>query len=174
MPISYGGGIVSIEQVNKLFSIGIEKVVFNTACFENLNLLQSVSDKFGKQAVVASIDYYVGRNNRIKAVSYLKRSEVDVFSHLASVEDSGAGEIIMTNISHEGSWQGFDIESLSKFSKILNLPIIANGGCGSTNHIESLFRETQISAAGVGSMFVYQQKGMGVLVNVPESLRSRG
>jgi len=173
MPISYGGGITSIEQANKLFSLGIEKIVFNTACFENLNLMQTVSNKFGSQAVVASIDYHVRKNDKIKAVNHLSKKEVDVFNHLAIVEGSGAGEIILTNMVREGSWEGYDIESLKKFSKLVDLPIIANGGCGLATHVETLFGETQISAAGVGSMFVYQRKGMGVLVNVPESLRRR-
>lgn len=173
MPISYGGGITNIEQASKLFSLGIEKIVFNNAGFGNLNLMQLVSSKFGAQAVVGSIDYHVRRNNEIKAVNHLDKKEVDAFSHLASVESSGVGEVIMTNIAREGSWQGYDIESLERFSKRIHLPIIANGGCGAPNDIHTLFRDTQISAAGVGSMFVYQRKDMGVLVNVPSSLRNR-
>jgi cyclase len=173
MPISYGGGITNIEQANKLFSLGIEKIVFNNACFEDLSLMQSVSNKFGSQAVVASIDFRVRRNDEIKAVNHKNKREINAFNHLVSVESSGAGEIILTNIAREGSWQGYDLDSLRTLSRNVDLPIIANGGCGSPDHIETLFSDTQISAAGVGSMFVYQQKGMGVLVNIPESIRRR-
>ena len=173
MPISYGGGITSIEQANELFSLGIEKIAFNTACFENLNLMQKVSNKFGSQAVVASVDYQVRKSTEIKAINHLNKKGVDIYSHLAFVQSSGAGEIILTNIAHEGSWRGYDLDSLKTLSGLLDLPIIANGGCGLSNHIERLFTETQISAAGVGSMFMYQRKGMGVLVNVPEILRGR-
>ena len=79
--------------------------------------------------------------------------------------DIEVGEIIVTSINKEGTWSGFDFDLMNYISQLMKMPVIANGGCGSKDHLIEIFKNTKVSGAGVGSMFLYQKKNMGVLVS---------
>ncbi len=83
-------------------------------------------------------------------------------------EKLGAGEILLTSIDSEGSWQGFDVDSVAEVASAVNIPLIAHGGAGSIDDIVKVITEAKASAVGLGSMVVFQKKGMGVLVNFPD------
>jgi len=80
----------------------------------------------------------------------------------------GAGEILLTSIDREGTWSGFDLELIKSITSQVGVPVIANGGAGTVLHIEQAIKEGRASAVGIGSMVVYQRKGMGVLINFPD------
>jgi cyclase len=170
MPLSYGGGIDSIRKVEKVFKIGFEKVVINTYSFLNPDLISEIAKVFGSQAVVVSIDvkkniwgkYEVfGLNGTIN----YKKSPVD---WVKEVEDLGAGEILLTNIDREGTWKGFDLNLIKAVCSNTSLPVIAHGGAGSVKDIVEAVNLGHASAVAVGSLVVYQKKGMGVLINFPD------
>ena len=167
IPLSYGGGIKSIADAEKIFKLGFEKIIVNTSVFENHLLLEELIKNFGSQSIVHSIDvkknffnnYYIYiRNGK-------KKLKIDFFEWLKKVEDYGVGELMITNISKEGTWSGYDNNLIKSVSKCMSMPVIANGGCGSIEHIKEIFKNTKVSAAAAGSFFVYQKKGMGVLIN---------
>jgi imidazole glycerol-phosphate synthase subunit HisF len=170
MPLSYGGGIKDFETAKAIFSIGFEKVVLNTEAFRQNNLITEIATHFGTQAVVGSIDakknlfgkYQVFINDGKEKVG------VDVVEWAQKLESLGAGEILLTSMDREGTWTGFDVELIKKVTSAVSIPVIANGGAGNVQHINDVVKNGHASAVALGSMVVYQQKGMGVLVNFPD------
>jgi cyclase len=170
MPLSYGGGIKDFETAKNIFSIGFEKIVINTQAFHQLELISSISEYFGAQAMVASMD--VKKNMWGKYNVFIndgtEKTEKDAMVWAKELEAAGAGEILLTSMDKDGTWSGFDIEITRKISDAVKVPVIANGGAGSIEHIAEVIRKGHASAVALGSMVVYQQKGMGVLVNFPD------
>jgi imidazole glycerol-phosphate synthase subunit HisF len=173
MPLSYGGGITDFETAKRIFSIGFEKVVINTHAVRELSLVTNISEQFGAQAMVASIDVKKnvwGRYN-VFINDGTEKIEKDAVDWAKELENAGAGEILLTSIDKDGTWSGFDMDITRKVSEAVNVPVIANGGAGGIDHISEVVKKGKASAVALGSMVVYQQKGMGVLVNFPDKER---
>jgi imidazole glycerol-phosphate synthase subunit HisF len=172
MPLSYGGNIKSLEDTKKIFEIGFEKVVINSNSFGNLKLIEDIAKYFGAQSLVGSIDFkdsFFG-NQKIYSHHGRKKQNVGVVEWAKKLEDSGVGELLITSIDKEGSWSGYDIDLIESITKVVQVPVIANGGCGCVQHIDEVVRKANASACAVGSMVVYQRKDMGVLINFPDSI----
>ena len=171
MPLAYGGGINNFEDAKKIFKIGIEKIIINSVAFTNPTIIPELADHFGNQAIVASID--VKRNMfgkyQVYSNSGKKNQKVNPVAWAKKLEQLGAGEIILTSINQEGTWKGFDINIIEKISNAVNIPVIANGGASSIEDIGRAVKQGNASAISLGSMVVYQNKGMGVLVNFPDN-----
>jgi cyclase len=169
MPMAYGGGITSLEQARMVFDGGFEKVVLNSVLFHNLSILREIGNIYGAQSVVASID--VKKNlfgkQRVYSVSGTRKSERDPVEWARTLEDGGAGELFLNCIDRDGTWEGYDIPLIKAVSEAVRIPVIACGGAGSLSDFEKAVREGGASAVAAGSLFVYQRKGMGVLVNFP-------
>lgn len=170
MPLCYGGGITKFDQVKRIMEIGVEKVSLNHSAIENPQLITEAARAFGSQAIIVSIDvkknfwgkYDVMKNRGTKSigenpVAFAKR-----------MEELGAGEILLTSIDREGTWDGFDIELIKQITSVVNIPVIASGGAGNLRHLEEAEKAAKASALALGSMVVYQKKGMGVLINFPK------
>jgi imidazole glycerol-phosphate synthase subunit HisF len=169
MPLAYGGGIRNFEDAKKIFKIGIEKVIINSYAFENPQFITQLAEYFGNQAIVASIDVKKNMFGKYKVFSNsgTKKQKVDPVLWAQELETLGAGEILLTAIHQEGTWKGFDISIIEKISNAVNIPVIANGGASSIEDIGKAVKQGYASAVSLGSMVVYQRKGMGVLVNFP-------
>lgn len=167
MPLSYGGGIKNIMQAQKVFSIGFEKIVINSSLFNNFGLLKQIVDLYGSQSLIVSIDIKKNMFGKydVYSNSGLKREDVKLLDWVKKVEEAGAGEILLTNISREGTWSGFDVEIIKKVSEKVMIPVIAHGGAGCGKDIEQVVKYGGASAVGLGSMVVFQNKDMGVLIN---------
>jgi len=170
MPLSYGGNIKSLEDAKKIFEIGFEKVVINSNAFTNLKLIEEIAKYFGNQSIVGSIDVKKSFWGGEKIYSHhgRKKQNIDVVDWAKHLENAGAGELLITSIDKEGSWEGYDIKLLKSVTDNVRVPVIANGGCGKIEHIGVAVSQASVSACAVGSMIVYQKKGMGVLVNFPD------
>lgn len=169
MPLAYGGGVRNVEQMHRLFSIGVEKVIVNTAAFENPGLVTEAASLFGRQAVVVSIDAkrsFLGKYEVVVADGK-RRTGVDPVEYARRAEVVGAGEILLTAIDRDGTWDGYDVELTREISDAVNIPVIASGGAGSINDIGRVVKEGHSSAAAIGSMAVFQGKGLGVLIKFP-------
>lgn len=170
MPLSYGGGIRNFETAKRILTIGFEKVVINTEAYRNPRLIKEIAEHFGVQSVVASID--VKRNLFGKYQVFIndgtEKIARDPVEWALEVQEMGAGEILLTSIDREGTWNGFDIDLTKKVSQAVSIPVIANGGAGTVDHICEVVKDGGASAVALGSMVVYQKKGMGVLVNFPD------
>lgn len=169
MPLAYGGGINNFEDAKKIFKIGIEKIIINSASFTNPAFITELAEHFGNQAIVASIDVKrnIFGNYNVFSNSGKKKQKLNPVAWAQKLEQLGAGEILLTAIHQEGTWNGFDIDLLEKVSNAVNIPVIANGGAASINDIVKAVKQGCASAVCLGSMVVYQNKGMGVLVNFP-------
>ena len=134
-----------------------------------LYLINELSKHFGSQAVIASIDVKTTLFGRKKVYTLggKKNTRKDPVSWARELEDLGAGEILLTSIDHEGTWNGFDYDLVKRVAGAVSIPVIAHGGAGHADHINKVVISSNASAVALGSMVVFQKKGMGVLVNFP-------
>lgn len=170
MPLSYGGGVSSVETAERLFKLGVEKIVLNSAALQNPWLITDLSRMFGAQSVIVAIDSKKNwvRRPQCHSVSGTVNSRRSPVEWAREVEDRGAGEILLTSIDREGTWSGFDIDLIRSVTGIVSLPVIAHGGAGCVKHIGEAIKRGGASAVALGSLVVFQKKGMGVLVNFPD------
>jgi cyclase len=173
MPLSYGGGIRNLATVQQILSIGFEKVVLNTMAYHDPGLVSAIADKFGNQSLVGSID--VSKNlfgkYRVALRSGKETVDIDPVAYAQKLVQLGVGELLVTAIDREGTWSGFDLEIVGRISKAVSVPVIAHGGAGSVAHVRQVLTEGKAHAVALGSMLVFQKKGMGVLVNIPTGIR---
>lgn len=173
MPVSYGGGITSMDEIRKLFSLGVEKVILNSVVFSNPDLVVEASKVFGSQSIVVSIDVKSAmfRGYKIYSHSGSKKQKVSLEEHITNICNLGIGEIIVTSIDKEGTQSGMDLKLLEIVSKTSTVPVVAVGGVGTENHIKEAFHGCDIMAVGVGSFVVFQGRHNAVLVTYPERSR---
>lgn len=169
MPLGYGGGIFNLSQAKSVFEIGFEKVVINTHAVNNIELISEIANRYGSQAVIASIDVKktLFGNKTVRTLGGTFNTNKEPVYWAKEVEKKGAGEILLTSIDHEGTWNGFDYELVKSVADAVSIPVIAHGGAGSLNHIGKVVKESNASAVAIGSLVVFQKKDMGVLVNYP-------
>lgn len=170
MPVCYGGGITGIDQIKKILQIGIEKVSINSALLYNKTLVSQASGLFGSQCIVVALDIkknWLGKY-QICFDSGSKYLKTELGDYVQEMESLGAGELLINNIDREGTWNGFDIELIKLITSAVRIPVIAMGGAGKYDHIRDAIGPGKASAVAIGSMAVYQNKGMGVLVNFPK------
>ena len=169
MPLTYGGGVKNIQDFKKLYSIGIEKVVVNSLLVDNPDVVREATNKFGNQSVVASIDVKRNSINEFKVFSYSNRDiNMSFEEYLNYILSLNIGEIFITSVDNEGTWNGYDIELISCVNDFVDIPVIANGGCGTTQDLTNVLYKIGVQAAAIGSMAVYQKKNMGVLIRFPK------
>ena len=174
MPITYGGGVTTIAQAQKLFHLGVEKILLNSALVHKPDIISELAAEFGSQAIVAGVDVRKSRfsaNYTVMTHSGRKNTGIDALQWCKTCEQLGAGEIVVTDIASENSWSGYNVPLFKEIADHVNIPIVANGGAGSVYHIKQIFEESRVGAAAAGSFFTYQKKGFGVQINFHDDLR---
>lgn len=169
MPLGYGGGIKNLEDAKAIFDIGIEKVAINSAA-ESTDTIEKISNHFGSQAVIASIDVkknFWGRDT-VRTFGGTRNTNKDPVNWARELEFRGCGEILLTSIDREGSWEGFNMELVESVIDAVDIPVIVHGGAGNCAHVQQMLKTSNASAVAVGSMVIFQKKNMGVLVNFPK------
>jgi imidazole glycerol-phosphate synthase subunit HisF len=167
VPVSYGGGIVNISQVDELIRCGVDKVVINTRNSMDLTLIKEVASKYGSQVIIASIDFkldFWGRH-RVVVGSGRRKMKVPLKKYIDNVVSAGIGELLLTDIDKEGTMSGFNISLLSDLITGIDVPIIITGGAGSKADVHEAFDQLGASAVGCGSLFVYSGARKGILVS---------
>jgi cyclase len=169
MPLGYGGGISSLDEAKAVFDIGFEKVAINTQAVAQPDLIGKIAEHYGSQAVIVSIDVRKSwfRGETVRTLSGKRNTHRDPVAWAKEVEQMGAGEILLTAMDREGSWDGFDLSLVNRVTDAVSIPVVAHGGAGSLEHIRQVVKESNVSAVALGSMVVFQKKGMGVLVSFP-------
>lgn len=154
MPLSLGGGISSFEHAARLIECGADKVVINSALYQDHSLIEKISKRYGVQAMVASIDvkcvdgeYILYRSN-----GTIKES-ISLKEHVQQCIDRGAGEIIIQNIDKDGSMMGFDTQLATLVHAMSAVPVVLASGCGDYSHICDAFSQSDVSAVACGSLF---------------------
>jgi cyclase len=170
MPLGYGGGIRTLDHAKKIFDIGFEKIVINSYSIIDPEFISQLSRHYGSQAVIASIDVKknIWGKYQVRTESGKKKSGLDPVEWAKEIESRGAGEILLTSIDCEGTWNGFDLNLIKAVSDAVKIPVIAHGGCGTVKNIGEVVNDANASAVALGSMVVFQKKGMGVLINFPD------
>ena len=135
IPLTVGGGIKSIDNIQDLLKAGADKVSINSAAIKDPDIIKSSSKYFGSQCIVVAVDVKKDGNSwKIYSHGGTKNTNIDAFDWLRKVEDLGAGEILLTSMDKDGTKSGFDLEILSLADKLLSIPVIASGGVGSIKH----------------------------------------
>lgn len=169
MPLSYGGGITTINEVKEILYQGAEKVILNTSALDRMALITEISEQFGSQSVVVSIDvrkdwlgrYKVYRNNGNKKTEFVP------LDFAKQVEAAGAGEIILNAIEKDGTYQGYDLKLIKQVSNGVSIPVVACGGAATLKDFCDAVILGGASAGAAGSMFVYQRPHQAVLISYP-------
>ena len=157
MPLTLGGGIKNLEDINRLLKIGADKISINTIAIENPQFIKEASLTFGSQCIVVSVDIkkidglYKIYNRNLGIVENL-----ELITWLKTIEDLGAGEILLTSVDLDGAQKGYDLELIKKVSKELSIPIIANGGAGIPSHFVDAIKNGA-DAVAAASIFHFSQ-----------------
>ncbi len=169
MPLTYGGRVSTMRQVETIIGCGIEKISFNTSIFNHPDLINEVATRFGKQSVVASLD--IKRNLFGKYVIKINRGRQSVNMNLeqcaAHLMRIGVGEVALTSMDHDGMLCGYHYDLIRQLSKLVNVPIIACGGASSVADFVKAV-ENGASAVAAGAMFYFKGGFSAVLINYPE------
>jgi imidazole glycerol-phosphate synthase subunit HisF len=170
MPLTYGGGINSVEQIRRILSIGIEKVVIGTVAPDG-KLIRAAAAVFGSQSIVASIDVkktLLGRRE-VWVRSGTRNTGMEPRAYALQMQDFGAGELFVQSVDLEGARRGYDIELMKEISATVKIPVVACGGAGSLEDIRQLLHSSSVAAAAAGSMFVLHGKHKAPLISYPRA-----
>lgn len=169
MPIAYGGGLNSLNQVAEVLYAGVEKVIFNSAALLNPELITQTAEKFGSSSVVVSIDIKKTMLSGYKVFGKngTRNMGIDPVKFAKQMEDRGAGEIMLMNIDKDGTMSGYDTDNIGKLSAALNIPLIAAGGAGKFQDFQDAVNAGASAVAG-GSFFVFHGRHRAVLISYPE------
>jgi len=172
VPLTVGGGVRSVEDISKLLNCGADKVSINTAAVKNSEVVVDSSKKFGSQCIVVAIDAKKNGNKwEVFTHGGRNNTEIDAVEFAKKMEDSGAGELLVTSMDRDGTQVGFDIDLTSKISSIVNIPVIASGGVGNLDHLVEGIKLGNASAVLAASIFHY---GKYSVKQAKEYLDSKG
>lgn len=171
VPITYGGGINTIETAKKIINLGVEKICIQSIFFENKSLIKEMVNCFGGQSIVVSIDVKKNIFGNYKIWNYLtnefnKKENLDECINYAL--NLGVGEIIITDVDSEGTLKGTNKNLIKKICNNINVPLIFNGGTKNLEDIRSTLKYN-IQALAVGSFFIFYGKHKAVLITYPSS-----
>jgi cyclase len=153
MPISVGGGIRSMQQAEEAFRAGADKIVLNTACYDNPALLEKISSQFGAQAIVASLDFRTSSGlTALWAENGTEPKSVSLQVHLAKLQAIGIGEVMLQSIDRDGMKQGYELKVLQDTLLATTVPVIVSGGAGNFSHLHEAF-DLGVDAVACGSLF---------------------
>ena len=156
VPLTVGGGVRSVEDIHKLLNCGADKVSINTAAVQNPDVIIEGSKKFGSQCIVVAIDVKKNRNKwEVFTHGGRNNTGIDVLEFSKKIEDSGAGELLVTSMDRDGTQAGYDIDLMSKISLKVNIPVIASGGVGTLDHLVDGIKFGKASAVLAASIFHY-------------------
>lgn len=166
MPVSYGGGITSLNEVEGILKGGVEKVIVNKVAVSNPKLITEIAQRFGSQSIVVSIDFKktLFGYNKVYAENGKNDTGLDPVLLAKRVEDAGAGEILLNSIDRDGTYSGFDLKTISKVAEAVDIPVVAVGGAASVEDFKAAV-EHGASAVGAGSMFVFKRPHQAVLIS---------
>ena len=172
VPLTVGGGVRSIEDINKLLNCGADKVSINTAAVKNPKIVMESSLKFGSQCIVVAIDAKKEGNSwKIFTHGGRNKTDIDAIKFAKQMEEYGAGELLVTSMDRDGTQKGYDIELMQKISETVNIPVIASGGVGNLDHLAEGITKGKANAVLAASIFHY---GKYSIKQAKEYLDSKG
>ena len=172
MPICYGGGVKTVEQAQKIFSLGIEKIALSSAVIHNPILISEIAERVGSQSVIVVLDVKkkIFGGYEIYTHNGKKNTGIDPIKFAQKAQNLGAGEIIINSIDNDGMMKGFDMKIVDKIRQVVTIPITILGGAGSLNDVKKVIQEYGIIGVSAGSLFVFKGVLKAVLINYPSKL----
>ncbi|SFD73511.1 AglZ/HisF2 family acetamidino modification protein [Flavobacterium phragmitis] len=172
MPLCYGGGVKTLEQAQRIFSLGIEKIALSSAVLQTPKLITEISERVGAQSVIVVLDikkkvfggYEVCTHNGRKATG------INPFKFVEEAQKLGAGEIVINSIDKDGQMKGYDLDLIDKMREKTTLPMTVLGGAGSLGDIEKIIDKHGVIGVAAGSLFVFKGPYKAVLINYPTQL----
>ncbi len=158
IPLTVGGGIKSIDNIQSLLKAGADKVSINSAAITDPNIIKNSSNYFGSQCIVVAVDVKKNENSwLVYSHGGTKNTGIDAIEWLRKVEQLGAGEILLTSMDRDGTKLGFDLDILAEANKILGIPVIASGGVGSIHHFYEGVKDGGADALLAASVFHFNE-----------------
>lgn len=169
MPLCYGGGVRTIEQMMALFTLGIEKVAVNSHAVERAAFVREAADRVGSQSVIVSIDVKRSWLGRYEVVTHggRRKTGLDPVRWAEEMQRQGAGELLLTSVDRDGTMEGYDLDLVRRVTAAVDIPVVACGGARTIADLHAAVAEGGASAAGAGSMFVFQGPHRAVLISYP-------
>lgn len=169
MPVGYGGGIRSLQQVREILGLGVEKIIINSFAMEHPDFITAASDIAGSQSIVVSVDVKKNIWGKYEVLTHsaTKKHPVDVVEYARSMEKYGAGELVINSVDRDGTMIGYDISIIKGVADAVHIPVVASGGAGHLGHLSEGVVQGKASAVAAGSMFVFHGKHRAVLITYP-------
>lgn len=172
MPFGYGGGITRLDQIKRLYALGVEKVILNTAAARTPDLVSEAACIAGSSSVVVSVDVRRGCLGGYTVFTHCGQQDTrrDPVEYVQEMGRHGAGEILVNSIDRDGTMAGYDLELIGRVAEAVSVPVVAVGGAGELNHFRQAV-DKGASAVSAGSLFVFHGKHRAVLITYPEYAR---
>jgi cyclase len=169
MPLCYAGGIKSLDQAQRIFALGVEKIAVSSAAIQNPSIVSEIASKVGSQSVVVVLDVKKKMFGGYDMYTHNGKKNVNLnpFDFAIKMENYGAGEIVINSIDNDGVMKGYDLDLIDKVRNSISLPLTVLGGAGDLEDIGGLIRKYGIIGAAAGSLFVFKGKYKAVLINYP-------
>ena len=172
MPLCYGGGVKTVEQAQKIFGLGIEKIALSSSVIQNHGLVTQIADRVGSQSVIVVLDvkkkllggYEIYTHNGKKSTG------INPIKFAKELEQLGAGEIIINSIDQDGTLKGYDLNLIDKITETISIPLTVLGGAGSLADIEKVIEKHGVIGVAAGSLFVFKGPYKAVLINYPTQI----
>ncbi|MNK22602.1 Imidazole glycerol phosphate synthase subunit HisF [compost metagenome] len=170
MPLAYGGGIRSVEDIRAVLKIGFEKVIINSQLYKDLDFVHEAVSQFGSSTITVSLD--VKKNLFGKYELFSEGGKIntkkDPFEFAKQLDRTGVGEIMVQSIDRDGTLKGYDLDLIRRMSDAVQVPVIACGGAASLDDLDQAINQAGAAAVAAGSMFVFHGKHRAVLISYPE------
>lgn len=171
MPLCYGGGVKTVEQIDRIIGLGVEKVAIASAAVDDPHLVARAASRVGSQSVVVVIDVRKGgllRKPEVVTLNATHRTGIEPAALARRMQEAGAGEIVVNSVDHDGRMKGYDLELVEAVRAAVTVPLTVLGGAGSLDDLRALIARHRIIGAAAGSLFVFKGKYRAVLINYPD------
>lgn len=173
MPLCYGGGVKTPEQVERIVSLGVEKVAISSAAIMEPRLISESARRVGSQSVVVVLDVkktgIMSNHYELFTHNGKKSAKVSMVEFAMQAEDHGAGEIVINSIDLDGTMKGYDLRLVEQVREVVTIPITVLGGAGSHSDLAALVKRYGVIGAAAGSLFVFKGKYRAVLIQYPDN-----
>lgn len=171
MPLTYGGGVRTLEDMREIFSVGVEKICLCSAAVDDPAFVRRAADAFGSQSIVVSLDVRRSLFGRRELATHAgtRKTGIDPVAFALQMERAGAGELLLNDIDRDGTLRGYDLQLVRAVSSAVGVPLVACGGAGSVADLAAAVQQGGAAAAAAGSLFVFHGRHRAVLITYPDA-----
>jgi imidazole glycerol-phosphate synthase subunit HisF len=177
MPLCYGGGVKTVEQIERLIALGVEKVAVSSASISDPDLVSRAAARVGQQSIVGVMDVKTSgllRKSEVVTHNATKKTGLQPQEFAKRLQQIGVGEIVVNSVDRDGMMQGYDLALVDSIRAATSVPLTILGGAGSLEDISELVKRHNVIGAGAGSLFVFKGKFRAVLINYPDRVTHEG